>query len=687
MVVPHLNLVSYDRKGFTGFLGRLGYKPPDLRAMLNDGERVRTAESILQEWLYFGLLDHFSDVSGIPIDLERFVDIDEKGIQTVTSQHWPEFFALIAAKELPFTEEQHEKLEEALNYVVQVLAWVVNNFDEWYYSHLTPSVLLSIFILVESLYEALRLLSGRNTHISTRHMSPSLGKFFEKQMRDNGWCMASIQGVLHGNASVAYFASLLPSVNPEPHPTCTDEKCFQAHLQVGDFTVQHAGSYCPGAELCCDVVVKDEDLISTLDAGSFPAIQLRVSDGNEIAVNLIDAQNCDYVAISHVWAHGLGNPDANAMPACQLRRLFDLASRLLVGQQHKSRVLWIDTLCVPVHSKPHRKMSISRLRDTYKRAAKVLVLDRGLARVSGTNVAEAVCHLLCSDWMSRLWTLQEGLLPELHNLFVQFQDGPVPASALVSDGEPKAMPDIVESKLRTYLSSRQDTRLLALMRDLQRRRTTRQTDEPICIATLMNIDLGTFDGMPCMADIYRSLGRLPRNLIFAPGPRLTAPGFRWAPSTFLEQPITGRRATPNMASLGLAMEQGFDFMALSVEITDPWVVERDGRVAYKIEFPGGEVDVFFLPSLQVHADLGRSELGPVSIEKPNIVIGDDQGNFSQPAVVIDVTGGLMGRTVLGRYSVPGFIVQMDRASPRAFRNLRYETIGGKYPLFLNCIVD
>lgn len=108
--------------------------------------------------------------------------------------------------------------------------------------------------------------------------------------------------------------------------------------------------------------------------------------------------------------------------------------------------------------------------------------------------------------MSRLWTLQEALLPELRSLYVQFLDGPVAVSALVGDEEPKAMPYIVESKLRTYLSSvflrrdiwadredeemgsRQDTRLLGLMRSLQRRRTTKQTDEPICIATLMNIE-------------------------------------------------------------------------------------------------------------------------------------------------------------------------------------------------------
>lgn len=208
--------------------------------------------------------------------------------------------------------------------------------------------------------------------------------------------------------------------------------------------------------------------------------------------------------------------------------------------------LWIDTLCVPVHSKPHRKMAISRLRDTYKRASKVLILDRRLFEIHSTSIQEAVCHLLCSDWMSRLWTLQEGLLPKRENLHVQFQDNAVPVAALLYNESAKPMSDIVEAKLRTYLSSlflaryqfgtpedghesfgrNLHTRIFALMQNLQRRRTTRSEDEPVCIATLMGIDLEKFEGMPSMEDIYRSLDGLPRTLIFANGPRLTT---TWIP--------------------------------------------------------------------------------------------------------------------------------------------------------------
>lgn len=245
-------------------------------------------------------MDTLSDVLGIPIDLGRFVNIDDQGVRTLTSKHWPEYFALILVKDPPFTEEQHGALEDALNFVVNVLTWVAKYYNQCqWYCHLTPSVLFSIFILVESLYEALRLLSGQNTTISNGYMTSSPGRFFEQRMRDNGWCMASVQGVMHGNASVAYFASLLPSFNPQLHPSCTEEKCYQTKAEVGDFTTQHIDAYCQGVEDCCNVAAQDSNLIAILDSGSFPAIKLQDS-GGKIAVETIDARDREYIAISHV---------------------------------------------------------------------------------------------------------------------------------------------------------------------------------------------------------------------------------------------------------------------------------------------------------------------------------------------------------------------------------------------------
>ena len=83
--------------------------------------------------------------------------------------------------------------------------------------------------------------------------------------------------------------------------------------------------------------------------------------------------------------------------------------------------LWIDTLCVPL-DRDHRKTAIKRLKDTYQKAKSVLVLDKRLLRFGPHDIERRV-QLLCSDWMRRLWTMQEGLLAQ--KLYIVFEEGPV----------------------------------------------------------------------------------------------------------------------------------------------------------------------------------------------------------------------------------------------------------------------
>lgn len=364
-----------------------------------------------------------------------------------------------------------------------------------------------------------------------------------------------------------------------------------------------------------------------------------------------------------------------------------------VNATERPTALWIDTMCVPVHSKVYRKLSISRLHDTYKQASKVIVLDKMLSQVESANIPESICYLLCSDWMSRLWTLQEGLLPELDLIYIQFRDVAIPLKSLLYDDSAPPDSDIVETKLRSYLSARflvrsqfqdvryQDTRMLAIMQNLQRRRTTKPEDEPICIATLMNIDLKTFEGMPTMADIYRTLYRLPSTLIFAPGPRLTTPGYRWAPSTFLEQPITSMKKTASLASLGLATTEGFDFTALATELTANITIARNSA-AYIIEWTTGGKSIFFLPNFTDYPDWTMQE-----VVSPAIImdVQSSASSFSQPAVLVSI--GRKGRITYGRYRLPGFVVHMNRTSPKAFPNARFEDVMGSPRYTTNWIID
>jgi len=70
------------------------------------------------------------------------------------------------------------------------------------------------------------------------------------------------------------------------------------------------------------------------------------------------------------------------------------------------RSFWIDTLCVPVFPRSACDAAILAVRKTYEQAKAVLVLDAELLCVKAPPTPEEILvRILCSTWMTRLWTL------------------------------------------------------------------------------------------------------------------------------------------------------------------------------------------------------------------------------------------------------------------------------------------
>lgn len=76
----------------------------------------------------------------------------------------------------------------------------------------------------------------------------------------------------------------------------------------------------------------------------------------------------EYVAISHVWSGGLGNPSKNGLPECHFFRM--------------------DTFCIPVGDtfSGARDKAINLMAEIYGGARAVLVLDPELQRISVTKM-------------------------------------------------------------------------------------------------------------------------------------------------------------------------------------------------------------------------------------------------------------------------------------------------------------
>jgi hypothetical protein len=102
-----------------------------------------------------------------------------------------------------------------------------------------------------------------------------------------------------------------------------------------------------------------------------------------------------YCAISHVWGHGLGNRDANALPKCQISRLLSYVNELETADSEES-CFWIDTLCVPLE-KEARKIALSKISTVFRQAKTVLVLDSELIRYNHSNCHESLMRVAVSD--------------------------------------------------------------------------------------------------------------------------------------------------------------------------------------------------------------------------------------------------------------------------------------------------
>jgi hypothetical protein len=255
----------------------------------------------------------------------------------------------------------------------------------------------------------------------------------------------------------------------------------------------------------------------------------------------------------------LGNQTANSLSRCQLIHLRNLVQS--IGDQGETGddsnpLIWIDTLCCPVGSTEAKRKAIEKIRNVYQHAHHVLVLDASIQayECQDMGVVEQLARIFTSGWFRRLWTLQEGALAE--SLYFQFADRAVSLEALRKQIEQLSsdlrclifMVDITDEYLRVQAFfhanrfGRPGPDLHLLNSALQHRSVSVASDEPVCIGTLMSLDVKQIvsDEVPegeRMTVVWKLLaeqkGGLPSQIIFFADAKINKPGWRWAPASLL----------------------------------------------------------------------------------------------------------------------------------------------------------
>ena len=398
----------------------------------------------VQLWLYFGLLSSYCG-RVVPRAILRESENGADSVRLSTAC----ILRILKSRNLKTSNGNAEDLRSLLMEALYLSDLVETKVTSR--QRTLPQVSCSVRILLETLNSAqglqLKTLSSARRYV-LGHWWPfefstglihgwriSAAKAIKYRMVERGWCPAQLADLgSKFSCSTLHFLSGLPSSGQVSHIACDELRCVAYNVDESRYTPQHhdecSGSICPLSEVYSTAVAS----IIEDDFGT-PLVSCFVDLNGTLQSKLIRANpGLEYVAISHVWSGGLGNPSKNGLYECQLRHLMDRIIHLRgkmtsinvkeMATYAKLLLFWMDTFCIPVGDafRRARKKAINAMPEIYGGASTVLVLDPELQRISVTKMEpeQVLAHYLRSPWMSRCWTLQEASLSISWN--VDFKD-------------------------------------------------------------------------------------------------------------------------------------------------------------------------------------------------------------------------------------------------------------------------
>ncbi|RKL25998.1 hypothetical protein BFJ72_g13889 [Fusarium proliferatum] len=414
---------EYDGSRFSDFA----------KKFLETGGKATRLAPYLQAWLFFGLMKEiFGHICGIEFDWRDFIQVEEgRDYAVVTTLKLEMLIYLWLAREAD--EPAAEKFER-LNQIVRVLVTADGVVSETRHLPLPitaetnlddpgapgyptmAAVLLSIKILGMTLCEALPMVYSNfvpissadseplfrvdraSTHerlldkvefLSSYHSDPIVSQLLARA----GHCLYQVETcdreyLSQGNLGLRWYFTFLDRRGiPGDHTKCTTEKCVGYQIDESTYETKHLFD----RDCDCEFISLSHGfevnlVLSCVRRGGTPLIRIDWPFFHIFQMGVDEGPTPPYVAISHVWSEGMGNPRQNALPRCQLSNLQYSASQSCPDLDNVH--FWIDTLCIPVNCEEERKREIKKMASIYSGAEKVVVLDKSLI----------------------LWTLQEGRL-------------------------------------------------------------------------------------------------------------------------------------------------------------------------------------------------------------------------------------------------------------------------------------
>lgn len=181
----------------------------------------------------------------------------------------------------------------------------------------------------------------------------------------------------------------------------------------------------------CHVMIGPDidEVIRLVNEGKIPLLKFieKAKVAGDRILELTDTtQSTNYATISHVWYDGYGNEYFNRLYRCQLEYFRRLLTEAQAHQTRNRRgdakslkkplPFWIDTLLIPVQNidehKAARRKAILQINAVFSKARYTIVIDNGLNKLDWDHNSYTTTgmQIFASEWMRRLWTLQEAYL-------------------------------------------------------------------------------------------------------------------------------------------------------------------------------------------------------------------------------------------------------------------------------------
>ncbi|KAF2119627.1 hypothetical protein BDV96DRAFT_629159 [Lophiotrema nucula] len=612
-------------------------------------QSVKVGYTRFQEWFFFGMLQQSFATLGIYVNQQDFIHASGRYLNTEAITNYVRMMVIHHATDIE--GNWNTRFQACL----RIHGVRVNRFTDFWESHQHKSLGAddqeSFFAshVMYSLDSLSRYLANYVADLSrTSFGDRRPGSLVTNLLIATGWCKHQIAEITaNGTDKLAYYACMMGPTENFDHSQCTVEHCRQNTLLASAYHLKHQTRNSDTLRPCIDCLTHHTLLMGPNVSPYFQQwgpsqdrIYQILSRDQILIIVVRRGQPLDvtyyqpgmsYVAISHVWSNGRGNPSSNTLPICQV--MFLAHKTMEVLGRNNTVAFWIDTLCVPLQPKEARKKAIIGMRNVYKQADATLVLDSGLEEIDTmAHPVEQALRLYNSDWTRRLWTFQEGVLA--NNLFVQFGKGrPVKLDHLLR----RASRSLVTHDKGILIKTRPlsmlcqevfghlanmyrfrgmddvDARYTSLGRNISTlsqinegeggdggdgqklelanvwpavswRNTTRKEDEAVCIATIVQADLGKIlaedDSQRRLRCLYEDLEHVPLGLLFADCPRMSKANFKWAPTSLMHctDTATTTHALQYPDSVGTVTPNGLEFQATGLlldTITANHIMYRD----------------------------------------------------------------------------------------------------------------